>query len=284
MEFLPVSASAPSDCLALFSTCFPSSSICRSDYIDWLYRLNPDGEVVGFNAYDGTTLAAHYVCIPARAMVGGQVVKVLLSLNTATHPSYQGKGLFTKLADLTYHAGASMGFDAVYGVANANSTPGFTRKLGFQLIGPLRSTVGLGPLGLDFGRLPDLQFQRLWDSEALTWRCNSPLRPLTVRQQSDRLLVLSPALLGGACMAAAELQGTSLSFDVRTQISGRFASPLRLFLGCIPPSAQRRSCFVDIPHRFRPSPLNLIYRSLSGRVNAIDPEAVLFNFLDFDAY
>jgi hypothetical protein len=34
----------------------------------------------------------------------------------------------------------------------------------------------------------------------------------------------------------------------------------------------------------RPSPLNLIYRSLSGRVAQLDPTAIRFTFLDFDAY
>jgi hypothetical protein len=34
----------------------------------------------------------------------------------------------------------------------------------------------------------------------------------------------------------------------------------------------------------RPSPLNLIYRSLSGRVENINPDAVFLNFLDLDAY
>jgi hypothetical protein len=38
-----------------------------------------------------------------------------------------------------------------------------------------------------------------------------------------------------------------------------------------------------VPERFRPIPLNLIYRDLNGR-NALDAAAVKFWAMDFDAY
>jgi hypothetical protein len=36
--------------------------------------------------------------------------------------------------------------------------------------------------------------------------------------------------------------------------------------------------------RLRPSPLNLIYRSFSPDVTALDASRIAFSFLDFDAY
>jgi hypothetical protein len=42
--------------------------------------------------------------------------------------------------------------------------------------------------------------------------------------------------------------------------------------------------YASIPQRLRPSPLNLIYRSLSGRAPQLDPSNIRFTFLDFDAY
>ena len=281
MDFVPVryDDSACADYARLFADCFPGIDKFSREYLDWLYRCNPDGEVVGFDARDGDRLAAHYVCIPARAQVGDDEVRVLLSLNTATHPDYQGKGLFTKLAKLTYAAGAERGFDCIYGVANANSTPGFIRKLGFQLVVPLRACVGIGPLGLDFSREASLQFRRIWSTQALAWRCACPVNPVIARVGSDRTTLLAPALLGGACVAAAELDSAS-----QVDAASGFASPLRLFIGRVPTAWRRSALYVDIPDRLRPSPLNMIYRSLSGRVMAIDPNAVFLSFLDFDAY
>ena len=102
---------------------------------------NPAGTVVGFDAWDDVTLAAHYVCVPARVLRWGDAFgRALLSLNTATRPAYQGKGLFTKLAAATYEgAERPKGFECVYGVANANSTPGFHSQAGLPA-GHSRST------------------------------------------------------------------------------------------------------------------------------------------------
>ncbi len=286
MDLLPVRCdeSAYADYVGLFAKCFPRTSKFTRDYLDWLYRCNPDGQVVGFDARDGGRLVAHYVCIPARAEIGGNEVRVLLSLNTATHPDYQGQGLFTQLAELTYATGASQGFDCVYGVANANSTPGFTRKLNFQLVGSLQAMVGAGPVGIDFSKLTSLQFRRTWSAQALAWRCASPANPLISRREHDRTTFLAPSLFGGACMAVAEINDSPSTVTALESNAAAFISPLRLFIGHVPAAAQRKRFFVDIPKKWRPSPLNLIYRSLSGRFAAIEQDAFFLHFLDFDAY
>jgi GNAT superfamily N-acetyltransferase len=285
INFCPVEcdAAAYADYMSLFAECFPAANKYSLGYLDWLYRSNPDGQVVGFDARDGDRLAAHYVCIPARAQVGGQEVSVLLSLNTATHPDYQGRGLFTELAERTYAAGAALGYDCVYGVANAQSTPGFIRKLKFQLVGPLQAMVGIGSLGINFRNLDGLQFRRSWSSNALAWRCASPVRPVTIRRKHGRDIFLAPALIGDSCMAAAEVDEAPIAAG-QVNKTGNFTSPFRLFIGMIPPVAQRCSLYIDIPQALRPSPLNFIYRSLSERLKSIQSDKVFFSFLDFDAY
>lgn len=286
MNFSPVrcNETAYADYVRLFAKCFPRAGKYNRDYLDWLYRCNPDGPAVGFDAYDGTTLAAHYVCIPARAQVNCEEVRVLLSLNTATHPDYQGRGLFTQLAERTYTAGKFQGYDCVYGVANANSTPGFIRKLNFQLVGALSAMVGVGPLRIDFAKLNSLQFRRIWSRQALAWRCASPANRVIARARRDHTVFLAPALVGGICMATAEIGEAAAAGADPLNAADGFASPLRLFIGRVPPAAQRSALYANIPQQLRPSPLNLIYRSLSGRVEAIDPDAVFLHFLDFDAY
>src|ERR1700761_499619 len=138
----------------------------------WRYRDNPAGQVVGADAWDGERLAAHYVTCPLEARIDGRVVKGLLSLNTATHPDYQGRGLFTTLAEAAYAAGAAAGYGFVIGVANANSTPGFLRKLGFQDVGRLEAGV-LATLPRRFDETP-VQYQGAWRSELLRWRLANP--------------------------------------------------------------------------------------------------------------
>jgi len=267
--------------VALFTACFPGTGKFTPDYLTWLYTANPDGPAVGMDAWDGERLAAHYVCIPARAWVEGSEVLVLLSLNTATHPDYQGKGLFTKLATATFEFGAAAGFDGVYGVANANSTPGFVRKLGFQLVRPLEARVGLGTLSHG-PKAPaaQLSFERSWTPEALAWRCANPHSRVHRRTTGTREQFYAPAF-GLSVPAYAEL-----ATSVATPAAGDapFLSPLRLLIGLAPDANAGWWNYASIPQRLRPSPLNLIYRSNTARVAALDPARIQFSFLDFDAY
>ncbi len=269
--------------MRLFAACFPGAHHYTADYLCWLYRENPSGAVVGFDAWEGGELAAHYACVPARLLVGGRTCRALLSLNTATHPSFQGKGLFTKLAAATYEHAKSIGFDCVYGVANANSTPGFVRKLAFQLVRPLEAQLGLGRLGIeDIGGLcAEVAFRRLWNLDELKWRRTNPANPV-------RLTQLGPGHYGAA--AATHRYGIQAWGEIPAPEDGppSGCEPARLgprlFLGLLPDARRYRRLYRDIPHRLRPSPLNLIYLDLRQGVPSIDPERICFSFLDFDAY
>lgn len=273
----------------LFKACFPMTGKFTPRYLRWLYVDNPDGQAVGYDAWDGDKLAAHYVCIPARAWVEGEEVPVLLSLNTATHPDYQGKGLFTRLAGMSYEAGASQGFDGVYGVANANSTPGFLRKLGFQLVRPLEARVGLG--GLRHAPKPpssSLSFERSWSAAALRWRCANPHNPVFVKNGGGKLRCYAAAS-GNRLPAYAELDADGIEpGQLQAARPGRpgqpALSPLRLFIGLAPDATGSYWNYASIPMSLRPSPLNLIYRSFAPRVGSLDPARIAFSFLDFDAY
>lgn len=266
---------------ALFDACFPGTDKFTPAYLSWLYAANPDGPAVGMDAWDGERLAAHYVCIPARAWVEGREVLVLLSLNTATHPDYQGKGLFTKLAAATFEAGAAAGFDGVYGVANANSTPGFVRKLGFQLVRPLEARVGLGTLS-HRAKAPaaQLSFERSWSAASLAWRCANPHNPVHRRSKGARQQFYAAAF-GLRLPAYAELDD---SIGAPAAGGAPMLSPARLLIGLAPDANASWWNYASIPHKLRPSPLNLIYRSFVPRVSALDPTRIQFTFLDFDAY
>jgi GNAT superfamily N-acetyltransferase len=268
--------------LELFRTCFPAAAHYTRDYLAWLYRDNPAGPVVGFDAWDGDVLAAHYACVPAHLRVGGAACRGLLSLNTATRPSHQGQGLFTRLAELAYGRGAREGFACVYGVANANSTPGFTRKLGFQLVRPLDALVGWGGSGgadlAEAWRSAD--FARPWDARDFAWRAANPANPLRAFRCGEGTCALGRTGRFGI-LASAQLP-QPLPVGARAGTAWRLRP--RLSLGLLPAGCGRSALYRAIPQRLRPSPLNLIYRDLSGADRRIDPRSVYFTFLDFDAY
>ena len=286
LDFRPAGAEAPllAAYESLFGACFPAAKHLRGDYLRWLYRDNPAGPVVGFDAWDGGRLAAHYACVPANAMVDGRDRTVLLSLNTATHPDYQGRGLFTRLAESTYDAGARSGHALVYGVANANSTPGFLRKLGFSNAGPLDARVGLGRLdAAPAAPGVDTSFARRWGAADLAWRLASPAHRWHCRRLRDGTLAAWTHTGTFGISAWAELGRA----DPAT-LPARPAPRLpwcRLHLGLRPSGARTgRGAWANVPASFRSSPLNLIFRPLQAGGHAPDAQGITFNAIDFDAF
>lgn len=266
----------------LFAKCFPAAAKLRDPaYLRWLYTANPLGAPVGFNAVEGGRLAAHYVCTRARIRFDGRVVPALLSLNTATHPDFQGKGLFTRLAEQTYAAGAEEGAALVYGVANANSTPGFVRKLGFRLVEPLESRFGIGPLGrFDWARVgAEARFVQDWSPDFLRWRMCNPANPVMLHGTDAGRLSLHAATGKPLLHAWAEIPRPAELPDLpRRGFAGG-----RVWLGLLPRGTGAFGAHVRIPRRLRPSPLNLIFRSLVGPHELHAGESA-FSFLDFDAF
>lgn len=86
----------------------------------------------GYFAYDGSKAIAFYAAIPVRMCYKNETELAAQSVNTMTHPDYSGKGLFTKLAQMTYDKLAEAGIRFVWGFPNQNSEPGFLSKLGWE--------------------------------------------------------------------------------------------------------------------------------------------------------
>lgn len=268
--------------VGLFGHAFPKRAGFSVAYLSWLYHLNPEGLAIGFDAWEGDELIAHYACIPCRVEFEGVPTRAMLSLNTATHPAHQGKGLFTQLAYLTYEAAAAQGIQSVYGIANANSTPGFVRKLGFDLVRPLQAKLGWGSLGIDWAMLKgSVRFQRLWSRTNLEWRMANPKNTVQAVTKDGKACFFARAK-GSWLPAYAEMDGDRC-FVEPAELNLPPLAP-RLYLGLVPDGAANFSGFIDIPQRFRPSPLNLIYRSLGDASKRIDPQGLLVTFLDFDAF
>lgn len=269
----------------LLASCFGEMKKFTPEALHWLYAQNPSGMVCGFDAFCADELAGHYVCVPTCIRLGGEEKHALLSLNTATHPRWRGQGLFTKLAERTYEAAHAAGFAAVYGVANANSTPGFIHKLGFELIQPLTAQIGWGGMvsgDSDSESLLSDCLQRAWNEESLRWRCANPANPVIACQtaQGSRFFASAlPAVSAHAFVPNIAFSTPAPPFGV-TQ---RYA-PLRLDLGLIPLQSRRSGVWFSIPQRLRPSPLNFIFKPLADPGARAEKGKILFSFLDFDAY
>jgi GNAT superfamily N-acetyltransferase len=270
------------DASQLLNSVFPWAKWLTPGYLHWEYNLNPLGPEVGFNAYLDGELAGHYVVQPIEANLFGTITKGLLSMNTATHPNHQRKNLFTTLAQKTYDTAREKEYEFVIGVANANSTPGFVGRLGFQLVRPLDAKIGIGPV-IRQSHHEDLEFQRTWSDEVLQWRIANPAQQYRVRRNRYSFVIEGPT---GKLGIRAILGEFPIDMDHQFQnVAGpRRYNPLTLWIGIDDSIKWSRSMYFDIPRRLRPSPLNLIFKDLTGNNRELAADKVKFQLIDFDVY
>lgn len=237
------------------------------EYLKWQYADNPVGPIVGFNAYMGDVLAAHYVTMPIYMNIEGKKTLGVLSLNTATHPDHRGKRLFTILAERTYQYAADNGYKFVIGVANANSTHGFIKHLGFKLIGPLTFKVGVGS---NLYPQKDYTFTRYWDKDIMDWRLKNP----SMKYFKNGDMIVSPIKPGFKKLVFHDSEGL-------VSLPNLHGRPFNLYIGY--GADLSKGIYCGIPKFIEHSPFNLIFRDLTnGSLPEVTKDNILFELIDFD--
>ena len=56
----------------------------------------------------------------------------------------------------------------------------------------------------------------------------------------------------------------------------------KIWIGLDPAMRWGGAAYLNIPLRFRPSPLNLIFKDLTGQGRVLDPARMRFDAMDFD--
>jgi predicted N-acetyltransferase YhbS len=243
------------------------------EYLKWLYIDNPEGLVFGCDAYIENMLIGHYATIPVKYNYGNETITALLSLNTAVHPDFQGKGLFTNLAEITYRKAKESGFGFVIGVANQNSTPGFIRKLGFRLIAPLEVKFGVGK---GFFHL-EKESKNLFADRSelyLNWRLKNPKKNYFTFKKA----IYCPMF--GGLISVQLSSGTNIS---KLILKKGFPSPLKIIIGN-GRFDRKAGFFLSLPKIFKPSPLNLIIKPLNMDLAFLQQKEILIEAIDFDAF
>ena len=271
---------------ALFKAVWPRGKPIDADYLRWLYCENPRGRVIGLNAWSGGEIVGHYAVIPIRAVRNGISVTAGLSLNTAVHPSQQGRGLFTTLANETYAIAKEYGMDHIVGVANTNSTPGFIRKLGFQLIGSLKARfVTAFPVNAGQRAHESLDWEREWSADEYSWRLMNPAADYHWTSAHHGLVWCSRSRVLGIRVIMEQCVPDAYRDIVITKAQRGARAPLRLWIGLEPTGLDGlEPRGYELPQVFRRSPLNLIFKPLGAQGAGVIAPRVRFSLADFDAF
>ena len=257
---------------------FQKPTLFTPEYLDWQYNQNPDGVTIGFNAFTSDEqLVAHYVAQPLQAILQGKLTRGLLSYHTATHHDHSGQGLFTTLAKKTYQEAQALGYEFVIGVSNQNSTHGFVKNLDFQWVAPLKVKIGFGKV--KFSSKTEYEYKKHWTAEALQWRLQGPKKSYYVKAHRESLEIFTLAM-AGLKIVLGNFVGFPLEFKQTT--AGLHLT--KIWMGLDDQMSWRRGIFINLPNRLKPSPLNLIFKDLTGQNRQLDQTNIKFQALDFDAF
>jgi len=275
-------------------------------YLEWLYADNPAGLSIEENLDDAEGLTGHYAIVPKFLAKGRASWRVGLSLNTAVAERARGGGIFVRLASAVIEKSKLAGLRGIVGVANENSTPGFIRRLGFNLEKSLPVKIGVcipsssksyqtgraalaAIAGFEANRRiaePDL-VSPLWTEDLLRWRLERPEANYFAISDDTAGVIGTRVKYSGipfACLMGlfTAKPGTRAS-RVISAACAQAGAAFYVYAGW------NRDVGLDgvaLPRKLRPSPLNLIWRTLDeDRHESAGPSSFRrFEFLDFDAF
>jgi hypothetical protein len=284
-DFRPIdlSPAAIEETAKLLRLVFPEATHLTADYLNRLYFGNPLGETWGLSCFDDDGhLVAHNIMIPIKAVIFGKEETGIWPFQLATHPKARMKGLFVEMAEATHAESIERGYTFLNGVGNENSTPIFVKKWNYQSICPLDVKIGIGPIPTSTP-LQSLSLRRIWDDpKGIAWRLtHAPDKPYRVKWRGDRGHIYADTGKAGIQVEIGNFHRDLLPADL-PELRG--PNPLRLWIGKDPTLDWSKSLYFDIPKRFRPSPLNLLWHDLTGENRRHDPDLVQYDLFNFDAF
>jgi N-acetylglutamate synthase-like GNAT family acetyltransferase len=112
------------------------------EYWRWKHIDNPFGASPVLLAWDGSKLVGVRAFMRWRWKLGTSTREAVRAVDTATHPDYQGKGIFSKLTKASLETCKERGWHFVFNTPNDKSKPGYL-KMGWIEAGKLPLNIGI---------------------------------------------------------------------------------------------------------------------------------------------
>jgi N-acetylglutamate synthase-like GNAT family acetyltransferase len=110
------------------------------EYWQWKHIDNPFGKSPVILAFENDILVGVRAFMRWQWKSSGQVFESVRAVDTATHPDYQGRGIFKKLTLELLNYCANEGWHFVFNTPNSNSKPGYL-KMGWKEAGKLPISI-----------------------------------------------------------------------------------------------------------------------------------------------
>lgn len=286
----------------------------HAGYLEWFYGDTSRGPALQQHVDDEETgrRIAHYGVIQTRFRHGAETLDFIFSTNVATDSTIRKSGLFRNMAEQMYRDVRTTGAPAMVGVGNDASTVVVVERFGWHLIAPMRATATWGmpsrsvrshPVTEDF--LASDEFQRVaeelvdqsvrewaqaWDAPFLRWRLGRPDGGyvLHVGKHCIGVSVKSHGPLGVPCAVLLKVwprRGAKVPVSTTALVGATLRSHRAVVCVYAGWNANARVRGMRVPHRFQPSPLNVVLKVVDEeRVDAETFVLETWELLDMDAY
>lgn len=276
-------------------------------FLSWLYDANPLGPSFVAEAYEESTIAAHYGLVRQTYRDAEGEAPFVFSLNAVTRSGTQRRGYFSQLGRKVWGDAAADGIRAVVGVTNDKSiTP--VRRQGWRLLCRLpvlvlpalpsrgfESVAARAVLGdaLSAGgwlsgwdEAPVMRWANAWSPELLRWRLGWPgCGPYALHRDGETMAVSTVTRVAGVPVAVILKLATRSDTPVRGAGAVGAACAFHRAPAAIYAGFNSRVTLRGwpLPDRFRPAPLNLMVHSLSAEIPVETFALDTFELLDMDA-
>lgn len=153
MEIRPSTTKDIPDIVSLLKLSLGESLMPKSAaYWTWKHVENPFGNSPVLLAFEGAQLIGIRAFMRWKWKNHSEVIESVRAVDTATHPDYQGNGIFSKLTLSLLDQCKSLGLQMVYNTPNEKSEPGYL-KMGWKKAGKLPvaiSVINPMSLGMNF--------------------------------------------------------------------------------------------------------------------------------------
>lgn len=131
----------------------------------WKHLDNPFGKSPVLLAFEGNQLVGVRAFMRWEWKIGESVYKAVRAVDTATHPGYQGKGIFKRLTLELVEQCQHDGVDFIFNTPNKSSKPGYL-KMGWKELG--RLSIKIRPVVKFSARIShDFEEKHGWNSNSM---------------------------------------------------------------------------------------------------------------------
>ena len=135
----------------------------------WKHVDNPFGESLVILAEDNGEVVGVRAFMKWEWVFRNRVLKALRAVDTAVHPSYQGRGIFTKTTKMLLEKAKKEGYDFIFNTPNKKSIKGYY-KMGWEKFGNIPVTIQFNKLAKSIESIDTIAFD-----EKLFFECSKKI-------------------------------------------------------------------------------------------------------------